>query len=262
MSTPMSIHSGKRAEFPSLRGRRVLVTGGATGIGAALVEAFSLQGAVVAFVDIDAVASQALATRLQAPDRTIWWQVCDVADLAALRSAISAAASAVGDFDVLVNNVANDDRHDLESVSAEYWDRCMAVNERASFFAIQAVVAGMKRLGGGSIVNIGSTGWQNKNASYPCYSIAKSSVNGLTRGLAQSLGADRIRINTVSPGWVMTEKQLRLWVNADAEREITRNQCLPDRVQPEDVAAMVLFLASDDARMCSAQEFVVDGGWR
>jgi NAD(P)-dependent dehydrogenase (short-subunit alcohol dehydrogenase family) len=184
-----------------------------------------------------------------------------VRDIAALQAAISDAARELGDFGVLVNNVASDDRHTLESVTPEYYDERMAINERPAFFAIQSVVPGMKRLGGGSVVNLGSTGWQGKGGGYPCYAIAKSSVNGLTRGLAVGLGRDRIRINTVSPGWVMTERQVRLWLDAEGEQALARNQCLPDRLQPHDIARMVLFLASDDAAMCTAQEFKVDAGW-
>ena len=175
--------------------------------------------------------------------------------------AIAEAAEALGDFAVLVNNVASDDRHTLESVTPAYYDERMAINERPAFFAIQSVVPGMRRLGFGSIVNLGSTGWQGKGGGYPCYAIAKSSVNGLTRGLAQPLGQDRIRINTVSPGWVMTERQIKLWLDAEGEAELKRNQCLPDKLQPHDIARMVLFLASDDAAMCTAQEFKVDAGW-
>ncbi len=187
--------------------------------------------------------------------------MCDVRDVAALQSCIAEAAEALGDFAVLVNNVASDDRHTLESVTPAYYEERMAINERPAFFAIQSVVPGMRRLGFGSIVNLGSTGWQGKGGGYPCYAIAKSSVNGLTRGLARPLGQDRIRINTVSPGWVMTERQIKLWLDAEGELEIQRNQCLPDKLQPHDIARMVLFLASDDAAMCTAQEFKVDAGW-
>jgi D-xylose 1-dehydrogenase len=162
---------------------------------------------------------------------------------------------------VLVNNVANDDRHTLEQITPAYYEDRMAINERPALFAIQAVVPGMRRLGQGSIINLGSTGWQSKGAGFPCYAIAKSSVNGLTRGLAKTLGKDRIRINTVSPGWVMTERQMTLWLDAAGEEELARNQCLPDKLLPHDIARMVLFLASDDAAMCTAQEFKVDAGW-
>jgi NAD(P)-dependent dehydrogenase (short-subunit alcohol dehydrogenase family) len=171
------------------------------------------------------------------------------------------AATTLGDFHVLINNVASDDRHQLSEVSPEYWDERMAINQRPAFFSIQAVVPGMKRVGGGSIINLGSTGWQNKAGGYPGYAVAKSSVNGLTRGLAKELGGLGIRINTLSPGWVMTERQMKLWLTPEGEQEIVRNQCLVERLQPRDIAAMALFLASDDARMCTAQEFVVDGGW-
>ncbi|HEX7638582.1 MAG TPA: SDR family oxidoreductase [Burkholderiaceae bacterium] len=251
------------ATFHSLRGRRVFVTGGGSGIGAAIVEAFARQGAHVAFVDVAEGASAELAGRLRGEGlATPWWRACDVRDIAALQAAIADAAQALGgDFHALVNNVASDDRHTLESVTPDYWDDRMAINERPAFFAIQAVVPGMRRLGGGAIVNLGSTGWQTKAAEYPCYAIAKSSVNGLTRGLAASLGRDRIRINTVSPGWVMTQRQLEKWLTPEGEQAIARNQCLPDKLQPDEIARMVLFLASDDGRACTAQEFKVDAGW-
>lgn len=248
--------------FPSLRGRSVFITGGGSGIGAAIVAAFAQQGARVAFVDVAREASEALVQQLaDAGLERPWWRVCDVRDIAALQASIADAAAALGDFSALVNNVASDDRHTLESVTPEYYDQRMAINERPAFFAIQSVVPGMRRLGGGSVINLGSTGWQAKGSGYPCYAIAKSSVNGLTRGLAKTLGQDRIRINTVSPGWVMTERQIRLWLDAEGERELARNQCLPDKLQPHDIARMVLFLASDDATMCTAQEFKVDAGW-
>ncbi|MDZ7921459.1 SDR family oxidoreductase [Rhodoferax sp.] len=256
----MSAVSGL-AQYPSLRGKNVFITGGGTGIGAAMVAAFAEQGAHVAFVDVAAAESEALAATLRAQGGTVWWQTCDVRDVAALQRAVGSAQAELGDFSVLVNNVARDDRHTLESVTPEYWDERMAVNQRPAFFAIQAVVPGMRRLGGGAVVNLGSTGWQTKGSGYPCYAVAKSSVNGLTRGLADSLGADRIRVNTVSPGWVMTERQIAMWLDAAGEAEIQRNQCLPDKLRPSDVARMVLFLASDDGAMCTAQEFKVDAGW-
>ncbi|MGC1172331.1 SDR family NAD(P)-dependent oxidoreductase [Polaromonas sp.] len=254
--------SGTLSQFPSLNKRPVFVTGGGSGIGAAIVAAFAQQGARVAFVDVAKEASEALVQQLvQAGQEPPWWRVCDVRDVAALQAAITEAAGALGDFSVLVNNVASDDRHSLESVTPAYYDERMAINERPAFFAIQSVVPGMQRLGAGSIINLGSTGWQGKGAGYPCYAVAKSSVNGLTRGLAKTLGQDRIRINTVSPGWVMTERQIKLWLDAEGEKEIQRNQCLPDKLLPHDIARMVLFLASDDAAMCTAQEFKVDAGW-
>lgn len=247
------------ATYPSLKDRPVFITGGGSGIGAALVEAFVAQGARVAFVDIDETSSRGLADKL-GTDR-LWWRRCDVRDVPALQSAIAEAAKALGDFAVLVNNVASDDRHTLEQITPEYYDNRIAINQRPAMFAIQSVVPGMKRLGFGSIVNVGSIGWQTKNSDYPCYAVAKSSVDGLTRGFASGLGKDRIRVNTVTPGWVMTERQVKMWLDAEGEKEIARNQCLPDKLMPEHIASMVLFLASDDAVMCTAQEFTVDGGW-
>jgi D-xylose 1-dehydrogenase len=250
------------SRYPSLQGKAVFVTGGGSGIGAAIVAAFAEQGAQVAFVDVAEAASAALVKGLaDAGHSAPWWRTCDVRDVTALQAAIAEAAVTLGDFGVLVNNVASDDRHTLESVTPAYYEERMAINERPAFFAIQSVVPGMKRLGAGSIVNLGSTGWQGKGGAYPCYAIAKSSVNGLTRGLAKPLGAHRIRINTVSPGWVMTERQIKLWLDAEGELEIQRNQCLPDKLEPHDIARMVLFLASDDGAMCTAQEFKVDAGW-
>lgn len=250
------------ARYPELSGRRVFITGGGSGIGAALVEAFARQGAHVAFVDVAAEAGAALADRIAAEGRPKPWQRrCDVVDVAALQQAIADAASELGDFHVLINNVGSDDRHALADVTPEYWDRRVAINQRPAFFAIQSVVPGMRRLGGGSIVNLGSTGWQTKTGGYPVYATAKSSVNGLTRGLARELGASRIRVNVVTPGWVMTQRQIELWLDEEGERELKRNQCLPDKVLPEDIAAMALFLASDQSRACTAQEFVVDAGW-
>lgn len=250
------------ASYPSLRGRRVFITGGGTGIGAAMVTAFAEQGAQVAFVDVAQAASAQLAESLaSAGHPPPWWRVCDVRDIPALQATIADATRDLGDFAVLVNNVANDDRHTLESITPDYYDNRMAINQRPALFAIQSVVPGMKRLGGGSIINLGSTGWQTKGEGYACYAIAKSSVNGLTRGLANTLGAERIRINTVSPGWVMTERQVKLWFTEESDQVLARTQCLPDRLQAGDVACMVLFLAADDSRMCTAQEFKVDAGW-
>jgi len=256
------IDASALATYPSLRGKSVFVTGGGSGIGASIVKAFALQGARVGFIDIAREASQALAQELADADiAPPWWEICDVRDVPALQSAIARAASAIGDFSVLVNNVASDDRHTIESVTVDYWNQRMAINQRPAFFAIQAVVPGMKRLGGGAIVNLGSSGWQLKQGGFPCYAVAKSSVNGLTRGLAAPLGAHRIRVNTVTPGWVMTERQVKLNIDAEGEQALLAAQCLPELLQGEDIARMVLFLASDDGAMCSAQEFKVDAGW-
>jgi len=261
----MQIESSKvdtAVSYPDLRGRRVFITGGGSGIGAAMVEAFARQRAHVAFIDIAEDASGQLAAHVAAMGLPKpWYRCCDVTDVAALQTSIVDATAELGDFHVLINNVGSDDRHALADVTAEYWDRRIALNQRPAFFAIQAVVPGMQRLGGGSIVNLGSTGWQTKTGGYPVYATAKSSVDGLTRGLARELGAHRIRVNVLTPGWVMTERQIALWLDEEGEQELRRNQCLPDKVMPADIAAMALFLASDQSRACTAQEFVVDAGW-
>jgi NAD(P)-dependent dehydrogenase (short-subunit alcohol dehydrogenase family) len=250
------------ATYPSLRGRRVFITGGGSGIGACLTESFARQGASVAFVDYAETPSQALVRKIAAAGLTApWFRKVDVTDIGALQNAIRDAAGAVGDFHVLINNVANDDRHSLMDVTPEYYDARIAVNQRPAFFAIQAVVPGMKKLGGGSIINFGSNSYGAKGRNMPVYTTAKSSVIGLTRGLAAELGEHRIRVNVITPGWVMTQRQLDKWYTPEGELEIKRNQVLPDKVLPEDIAPMALFLAADDSRACSAQEYIVDAGW-
>ncbi len=250
------------ARFPSLDGKRVFISGGGSGIGAALVSAFAEQGATVSFVDIAVDAGNALCDRLasQGLARPLFRR-CDIRDIAALQSVMQALAGEAGDFDVLVNNAGNDDRHRVEDVTVDYWDDRIAINQRPMFFACQSVVPGMKKKGGGSIINIGSTSWHMAGGGYPVYTTSKAAVSGLTRGLARDLGAFRIRVNTVTPGWVMTERQIALWLDDEGEKLIDRSQCLPGRVQPWHVARMVLFLAADDSAMCTAQEFIVDGGW-
>lgn len=250
------------ATYPSLRNKVVFVTGGGSGIGAAVVEAFIAQGCRVAFVDIAEAPSRALCDDLRERFGTAPSFIpCDITDIAALQAAIGETGRKIGDISVLVNNAANDTRHDWKTVTAEYWDGRMAVNLRPMFFAIQAVAPQMQRLGSGSIVNFGSISWKLSLGGMPAYVTAKAAVQGLTRGMARELGPGGIRVNTVLPGWVMTERQLKLWVDAEGEKLIDRSQCLPGRVQPADLARMVLFLASDDSCMCTAQDFTVDGGW-
>jgi D-xylose 1-dehydrogenase len=250
------------ARYPGLRGSCVFVTGGGSGIGAAIVESFLDQGARVAFVDIAEAESRELCDALRAQYGAAPLFIrCDITDIAALQGAIAQAGRELGDIGVLVNNAANDMRHDWQTVTPAEWDARMAVNLRPMFFAIQAAAPMMRRLGGGSIVNFGSISWKLAMGGMPAYTAAKAAVHGLTRSMARNLGADGIRVNTVLPGWVMTERQLKLWVTAESEATIDASQCLKGRVQPVDLARMVLFLASDDARMCSAQEFTVDAGW-
>jgi NAD(P)-dependent dehydrogenase (short-subunit alcohol dehydrogenase family) len=252
--------AGKRAVYASLAGRRVFVTGGGSGIGEAIVEAFVGQGAVVAFVDIAREASEALVARLAGPHAPVF-RHCDISDIAALQATMAELAAALGDFDVVVNNAANDSRHSIEDVTVEDWDQRIAVNQRPMFFTVQAALDGMKKQGGGSVINFSSMSWHAKNPNYPVYGTAKASTIGLTRCLARDLGPHNIRVNTVTPGWVMTQRQVDLWLDAEGEAAIARSQCLPGKLMPDDIAAMVLFLAADDSKMCTGQEFIVDAGW-
>ena len=249
------------AVYPSLRGRVVLVTGGASGIGAAEVTHFAAQGAKVAFLDIDDSASALLfaALRLEGLPAPLYLP-CDLKDITALRSAIAEIHRRLGPITVLVNNAANDQRHDYADVTVEYWDERMATNLRHQFFAIQAVAPMMRAAGGGSIVNFGSISWHASQGGMPAYTTAKAGVEGLTKGMARDLGGDGIRVNCVIPGWIMTQRQIDLWLTPDAEANLMRVQCLKAKVMPADVSRMVLWLASDDSRMCSGQLWVVDGG--
>lgn len=250
------------AKFGSLRGKRVFITGGGSGIGEALVSAFAEQGALVAFVDIAKDASEALVERVAAAGHTTpLFRHCDITDIAALQNTIAELAGKLGDFDVLVNNAANDQRHDAENVTLDYWNERIAINQRPMFFTCQSVLAGMKRKGGGSIINVSSISWHAKGAGYPVYATTKAAVVGLTRSLARDLGPHGIRVNTVTPGWVMTQRQVDLWVDDAAEAEIKRMQCLPGKLMPAHIASMILFLAADDSAMCTSQEFIVDAGW-
>jgi NAD(P)-dependent dehydrogenase (short-subunit alcohol dehydrogenase family) len=247
---------------PSLKGRAVLVTGGASGIGAAHVRAFAGQGARVAFLDLAADAGEALVRQLDGEGLPApLFRAVDLTDIAALEAAIAGLAEELGDFDVLVNNAAHDERHRLEDIDAAYFEDRVAVNLRHLVFAAKAVAPGMRRKGRGVILNTGSISWRGGFGGMPLYTMAKAGIEGLTRSLARDLGPNRIRVNCIIPGWVMTERQLSLWVDAAGERMIDERQCLPGRVQPMDIARMATWLASDDARMCTNQTFVVDGGW-
>lgn len=252
--------SGTR--YTSLNGKHVFITGGGTGIGASLVQSFAEQGAHVAFVDIAVSASEALCATLAAAGLPApVFRHCDITDIAALQRTMAELADTYGDFDVLVNNAANDQRHNFEDVTVDYWNERIAINQRPMFFTCQSVLPGMKRKGGGAIINISSMSWHVKGSGYPAYATTKAAVIGLTRGLARELGAHAIRVNTVTPGWVMTQRQLDLWVDDEANKDIDKNQCLPGRLMPNHIAAMVMFLAADDGAMCTAQEFIVDAGW-
>ncbi|PRE75118.1 SDR family NAD(P)-dependent oxidoreductase [Burkholderia multivorans] len=249
------------AHYPSLVDRAVLITGGATGIGASFVEHFAQQGARVAFVDLDADAGRALADRLGGARHAPLFVPCDLTDIEALRRAIDTIRTQIGAIAVLVNNAANDVRHAIADVTPASFDAGIAVNLRHQFFAAQAVIDDMKRLGGGAIINLGSISWMLKNGGYPVYVMAKAAVQGLTRGLARDLGPFGIRVNSLVPGWVMTDKQRRLWLDDAGRAAIKAGQCLDAELLPADLARMALFLAADDSRMITAQNVIVDGGW-
>ncbi|APA70665.1 SDR family NAD(P)-dependent oxidoreductase [Janthinobacterium sp. 1_2014MBL_MicDiv] len=250
------------AKYGSLQGKRVFITGGGSGIGESLVAEFAAQGALVAFVDIAVEASEALCRRVAEAGWTApLFRHCDITDIPSLQAVMAELAGELGDFDILVNNAANDQRHQAQDVTLEYWNERIAINQRPMFFTCQAVFDGMKRQGGGSIINVSSISWHMKSGGYPVYATTKAAVVGLTRGLARDFGAHNIRVNTVTPGWVMTQRQIELWVDEAAEAEIKKSQCLPNKLMPQDIAAMVLFLASDDGAMCTSQEFIVDAGW-
>jgi D-xylose 1-dehydrogenase len=249
------------ASYPSLKDKVVFVTGGSSGIGGDIVVAFARQGAKVGFTGRSADAASQVVGKARAVGPEPMFLQSDATDVAALRRAVEQTAEAFGDIGVLVNNVANDERHDFLNVTPDDFDWRVAVNLRPHFFAAQAVVPGMQRLGGGAIVNLGSTSWKNKVAGYPVYATCKSATTGLTRSLARELGPLNIRVNTLTPGWVMTDKQLRMWVDEAGERAMAENHCLPGRIVGDDVAQLALFLAADDSRMITAQDFTIDAGW-
>ena len=248
--------------YPSLRDKRVVVTGGGSSIGAAIVECFVQQGAHVAFLDIAETESRELERRLADSPIPPRYYPCDLTDLAAVRDLFPRIRSQLGPIDVLVNNAANDDRHNIEEVAPAYWDERIAVNLRHYFFCSQAVIADMKESRAGAIVNLGSVSWHLGLPNLAIYQTAKAGIEGLTRGLARDLGSFGIRVNCVVPGAVRTPRQMKLWFSPEEEARTLDQQCLRLRVEPRDVAAMVLFLASDDARMCTAHEYFVDAGWR
>ncbi|MFO2466388.1 SDR family oxidoreductase [Pseudomonas sp. 15FMM2] len=253
--------AGTQAVYADLKGKTVLVSGGASGIGEALVRAFAQQGAKVGFVDLAKAPGEHLAGQLSAQGHGVEFVHCDITDERAYQAAIAHLARTLGPITVLVNNAANDVRHTLEEIDGEMFEKLIGVNLKHAFFASQAVVPMMKAAGQGAIINLGSIGWMMASGGYPVYAASKAATHGMTRGLARELGPWHIRVNTLVPGWVMTEKQLALWVDDTARELIRRSQCLPGSVQPEHIANMALFLASDVSAMCSAQNFIVDGGW-
>ena len=245
------------ANYTSLKGRAVIVSGGASGIGADIVRGFAAQGARVGFLDLDETAGQALADELGGG---VHFTKCDLRDIDALKSAIASLREQIGPITVLVNNAARDDRHDWREIDANYWNERMDINLRHMFFAIQQIAPWMIDERCGSIVNIGSNSWWECGAGFPAYATAKSAVHGLTRTMARELGAYNIRVNTVVPGWIMTKRQKDLWVTPEALQKQLDRQCIPTPIEPEYVANMVTFLSSEDAKMCTAGNFMVEGG--
>jgi D-xylose 1-dehydrogenase len=245
------------ARYPSLAGKVALVTGGATGIGAAIVRAFVGQGTRVGFLDFDRAAGTALAATL---GQAAHFEAVDLRDLAALAEAVGRVRAALGPIDILVNNAARDDRHALSEVTPAYWRERFATNLDHQFFAAQAVCDDMAARGGGSIINMGSTSYLVSEDSFVAYKTAKSAVVGLTRALARELGPRGIRVNSVVPGWIMTERQVSLWLTPEGEKELLRRQCLKRKLTPEDVTPLVLFFAAEESRAVTGQSWQVDGG--
>jgi NAD(P)-dependent dehydrogenase (short-subunit alcohol dehydrogenase family) len=251
----------KGAIYPDLEDRTVVVTGGASGIGEAIVRAFVRQKARVGVLDIQAERGEALTRELVEHGGRVHFEAVDLTDIAALRSAIEGARNALGPITVLINNAAHDERHDTMEVTPEYWDARIAVNLKHQFFAAQAVIPDMKASGGGSIVNFGSISWMAGQGGMVAYTASKSAVIGLTRSLARDFGPFEIRVNAIAPGWIMTERQKALWVTPEGEKKLMEDQSLKRFLTPDEIARFTLFLASAESSAATAQHYVVDGGW-
>ncbi len=251
------VATGQRAVYPSLEGKRIVVTGGGSGIGAGLVEAFARQGAEVHFIDLLKQESEQLVDSLGRVAIRPTFHACDLRDVAA----IATCFAAIGPVNVLVNNAGNDDRHTLDDVTSDYFEDRIAVNLRHLMFCAKAVVPAMKAAGGGAIINFGSVSWHLGLPGLVLYETAKAAILGMTRGLARELGELGIRVTCVTPGNVRTPRQEQ-WYSREAEAQLVEQQCLKTRIEPRDVAALVLFLASDDGRMCTGQDYWIDAGWR
>lgn len=249
------------AIYPSLADKRVVITGGASGIGAGMVEAFARQNAKVYFLDIADADGRALESRLGDTKNPPVFKSCDLTDIEAVQAVFAAIEATAGPVNVLINNAANDDRHEIGGVTTEYWDQRIAINLRHQFFCAQAVSTGMRAAGEGVILNLGSISWHLALGNLSLYMTAKAGIEGLTRGLARDLGAFNIRVNCIVPGAVRTPRQMQLWQSPESEAKVVAAQCLQQRIDPAHVAAMALFLASDDASRCSGREYYVDAGW-
>lgn len=247
------------ANFPDLKGQSIFITGGGSGIGASITEGFLEQGAKVAFVQ-RSDASRFVDEMAEKYDNAPLFIPCDITNEAALKNAIKEASELNGDISVLVNNAANDARHTLDSFDVDQWDRAMAVNLTPQFVTAQSVVPMMRRMGGGSIINFSSISYMMGNAGYPAYATSKAAITGLTRSLARELGVDKIRVNALMPGWVLTQKQLDMWATPEDLAKHLEKQCLKEHLAPQDIVDATLFLASKASRMITSQALVVDGG--
>ena len=248
-------------QYPSLAERCVFITGGATGIGAAMVEAFAMQSARVAGVDVDSASAQALCDKVEGQcGRRPWFQSADVTDVPALQNAIHDAVAELGPLQALINNAANDNRHSPSEVTAQSWRDCMAINLDAAFFAAQAAADIMQKQGSGSIINFSSINALLGPANMPGYVTAKAGLVGMTKALARDYGDSEIRVNAILPGWVVTDRQLQTWLTPEAEADWMKQVALKQRLQPADVANLALFLAAEDSRMITGQSFTIDGG--
>lgn len=257
-----AMNGGGAAIYPSLKDRVVLVTGGGSGIGAAIVERFCEQGSRVTFLDVDTDASQKLVERIsKTSNYAPRFVACDLRDIDAMQGAIADVIETDGPIRVLINNAARDDRHAIGDVTPDYFDDRIAVNLRHHFFAVQAVSPDMAKAGGGSIVNMGSVTWMIGQGGMPIYSAAKSAIVGLTRSFARDLGPQNIRVNSVLPGWIMTERQVDKWLTEEGEHELMQRQCLKRKLEPDEIAKVVLFFSSDDSGICTNQNYIADGGW-
>jgi D-xylose 1-dehydrogenase len=249
------------AIYPDLKDKVVVVTGGGSGIGAAIVRRFAGQGARVGFLDIADGPSRSLETELNGAGATARFEHADLTDIASLRAAIATIKDRFGPVDILVNNAGNDDRHATETVTEAYWENRIAVNLKHVFFASQAVLPDMKKKQAGVIVNFSSISWMTGVGGMAAYTASKAAIVGLTRSLARDYGRFNIRVNAIAPGWIMTERQIEKWVTPDSDRQIFERQCLQRKLVPDDIAKFVVFLASDEASACTSQHYVVDGGW-
>lgn len=249
------------AIYPDLEGKVVLVTGGGSGIGEAIVKAFAAQKCKVAFIDIARAASEKLVDAMSAGGQPVHFEHTDLRDIAALRASIARIRERLGPVDVLINNAAHDERHPTPDVTPEFWDDRIAVNLRHQFFAAQAVLPDMQAAQAGAIINFGSISWMIGQGGMAGYTACKSAVLGLTRSLARDYGAFNIRVNAIAPGWIMTERQIEKWLTPEAEREVMQRQCLKRKLYPDDIARVTVFLASDEASAITNQHYVVDGGW-